>query len=70
MQWIRFNARLEEKIEKAYQEWKANLATHDAKEANQDQVVEGPKNSAVVARLVDRRFIDHLAAIGVPFERP
>ncbi|PNG24230.1 hypothetical protein CR492_19780 [Methylocella silvestris] len=70
MQWIRFDARFEERIEEAHQKWRDNLPTHDAKEPDPRQLVEGPKTNDAVARLVDRRFIEYLREAGIPFERP
>ncbi|PNG25141.1 hypothetical protein CR492_15160 [Methylocella silvestris] len=70
MQWIRFEARLEQSVEEAFDAWKARLPTHDAKETEQRQLVEGPKSQKAVAKLVDRRFIDYLIETGIPFERP
>ncbi|ACK51111.1 hypothetical protein Msil_2173 [Methylocella silvestris BL2] len=60
--------RLEETVAEAYQKLMYNLATHDAREPDPHHVVQGPKTSDAVAKLVDRRSIKYLQETGVPFE--
>lgn len=70
MQWVRFDADLTDRVERAYQMWKAQMPPNDPIKEDHDVLVSEPDANQRIRKLFDKRFIDYLEATGIPFERP
>ncbi|ACK52304.1 hypothetical protein Msil_3406 [Methylocella silvestris BL2] len=67
VQLIRFDQSLREQVDRAYQEWQAHLPADD-ESRNMPRRLAGVGFRESIIKPVDKRFIERLTNLGIPFE--
>ncbi|PNG25616.1 hypothetical protein CR492_12910 [Methylocella silvestris] len=67
VQLIRFDQDLRQRVDRAYQEWQAHLPAGDESRKTPRRLL-GVGYKESIIKPVDKRFIEHLTNLGLPFE--